>query len=55
VLNACSLALIFFPGDCEAPLSQINLVPDFMQVKVFAPTTDLLPTFEHFAPDLAAA
>jgi hypothetical protein len=55
VLNACSLALIFFPGDCEAPLSQINLVPDFMQVKVFAPTTDLTPTFVHFAPALAAA
>jgi hypothetical protein len=26
-----------------------------MQVKVFAPTTDLLPTFEHLAPALAAA
>jgi hypothetical protein len=26
-----------------------------MQVKVFAPTTDLTPTFEHFAPALAAA
>jgi len=26
-----------------------------MQVKVFAPTTDLLPTFVHFAPALAAA
>jgi hypothetical protein len=37
------------------PLSQTNFVPDFMQVKVFAPTTDLLPTFVHFAPALAAA
>jgi hypothetical protein len=36
-------------------LFQTNLFPDFMQVKVFAPTTDLLPTFEHFAPALAAA
>jgi hypothetical protein len=26
-----------------------------MQVKVFAPTTDLLPTFVHLAPALAAA
>jgi hypothetical protein len=26
-----------------------------MQVKVFAPTTDLTPTFWHFAPALAAA
>jgi hypothetical protein len=26
-----------------------------MQVKVFAPTTDLTPIFEHLAPALAAA
>jgi hypothetical protein len=26
-----------------------------MQVKVFAPTTDVTPTFVHFAPALAAA
>ena len=50
-----SLASIFFPEDCEAPLSQINLFPDFIHVKVFEPTTDLLPTFEHLAPALAAA
>jgi hypothetical protein len=41
--------------DFVIPLSQINLLPDLMQVNVFEPTTDLLPTFEHLAPALAAA
>jgi hypothetical protein len=45
----------FEPATTFIPLFQINLVPDFMQVKVFAPTTDLLPTFVHLAPALAAA
>jgi hypothetical protein len=39
----------------KTPLFQTNFFPDFMQVKVFAPTTDLIPTFEHFAPALVAA
>ena len=35
--------------------SHISFFPDFIQVKVFVPTRDLLPAFEHVAPALAAA
>jgi hypothetical protein len=37
------------------PLFQTNFFPDLMQVKVFAPTTDLIPTFEQVPPALVAA
>ena len=37
------------------PLFQTNFFPYLIQVKVFVPTTDLTPTFEHFAPALTAA
>jgi hypothetical protein len=39
----------------KTPLFQTSFLPFLVQVKVFAPTTDLTPTFEHFAPALAAA
>jgi hypothetical protein len=39
----------------KTPLFQTSFLPLLIQVKVFAPTTDLLPTFVHFAPALAAA
>jgi hypothetical protein len=41
--------------DVELPLFQINFFPDLIHVKVFEPTTDSMPTFEHLAPGLAAA
>jgi hypothetical protein len=39
----------------DIPLSQTNLLPDLMQVKVLVPTTDLMPTLVHLAPALAEA
>ena len=37
------------------PLFQTNLLPDFMQVKVLLPITDLIPTLVHLSPALTAA
>jgi hypothetical protein len=48
----CDPEEVFF---VSTPLFQTNFLPDLIQVKVFAPTTDLTPTFWHFAPALAAA
>ena len=47
--------MLGFFVDITTPLSQTNFFPDFVQVKVFAPTTDLTPTFWHFAPALVTA
>ena len=37
------------------PLSQINFLPDLMQVNFFPPTIEVDPTFEHVVPVLTAA
>ena len=37
------------------PLFQTNFFPDFKQVKVLFPTTDLMPTLVHLAPALVVA
>jgi hypothetical protein len=37
------------------PLFQTKFFPDFKQVKILFPTTDLMPTLVHLAPALAEA
>jgi hypothetical protein len=37
------------------PLSQTNFFPDLIHVKVFPETIDLIPSFVHAPPTLAAA
>jgi hypothetical protein len=37
------------------PLSQTNFFPDLIHVKVFPETIDLIPSFVHAPPALAAA
>jgi hypothetical protein len=55
ILVGADAGVGFEPATTFIPLFQTNFFPDLMQVKVFAPTTDLLPTFVHLAPALAAA
>ena len=37
------------------PLFHTNFLPDLTQVKVLLAAIEVLPTFVHFPPDLAAA
>jgi hypothetical protein len=55
ILVGADAGVGFEPATTFIPLFQTNFFPDLMQVKVFAPTTDVTPIFEHFAPALAAA